>query len=229
MTAYILIVDDEPAIRDMLVFTLGNAGFTTGVADSAASAEIAIAQKQPDLLLLDWMMPGENGKQFSQRLRGQELTRDLPIILLTARASDGDLVAGLDAGADDYISKPFSNAELLSRIKAVLRRSTTKLADDDLVVDKLRLDPLSHRVTVAGNELAMGPTEYNLLQFFLSHRERVYSRGELIDHVWGQNTYIEERTVDVHIRRLREVLSRFGYEPLVQTVRGAGYRFSTRK
>ena len=229
MTAYLLIVDDEPAIRDMLVFTLENAGYKTAVAASAASADRAIAEKLPDLMLLDWMMPGENGKQFSQRLRGQPATRDLPIIMLTARSADHDLVAGLDAGADDYISKPFSNAELLSRIKALLRRTSTQPTSENFVVGELRLDPLSHRVTVADNDLTMGPTEYNLLQFFLSHRERVYSRSELIDHVWGQNTYIEERTVDVHIRRLREVLSPHGYDKLVQTVRGAGYRFSTRK
>ncbi|MBL4621786.1 MAG: phosphate regulon transcriptional regulator PhoB [Immundisolibacteraceae bacterium] len=229
MTAYLLIVDDEPAIRDMLVFTLENAGYNTAVAASAASADRAIAEKLPDLMLLDWMMPGENGKQFSQRLRGQPATRDLPIIMLTARSADHDLVAGLDAGADDYISKPFSNAELLSRIKALLRRTSTQPTSENFVVGELRLDPLSHRVTVADNDLTMGPTEYNLLQFFLSHRERVYSRSELIDHVWGQNTYIEERTVDVHIRRLREVLSPHGYDKLVQTVRGAGYRFSTRK
>ena len=229
MTASILIVDDEPAIRDMLVFTLTNAGYATTVAESAAMAERAIAEQSPDLMLLDWMMPGENGRDFSRRLRGQEATRELPIILLTARTGNKDIVAGFDAGADDYVVKPFSNAELLSRIKAVLRRSSALTSDDSLVVDNLRLDPLSHRVTVADSELAMGPTEYNLLHFFLSHSERVYSRGELIDHVWGQNTYIEERTVDVHIRRLREVLSPFGYDQLVQTVRGAGYRFSIKK
>ncbi len=228
MSAKILIVDDEQAICDMLSFTLGNAGYEVAEAVNARTAELSIAEQKPDLVLLDWMMPGENGVAFSRRLRDQSATREIPIILLTARGTEDDVVTGLDAGVDDYISKPFSTRELLSRIKAVLRRAAPQTVGKTLGVGELRLDPVSHRVTVGDKELAIGPTEYKLLQFFLSHAERVYSRGDLIDQVWGQSVYIEERTVDVHIRRLREALSPFSYDRLVQTVRGVGYRFSTR-
>ena len=228
MSAKILIVDDEQAICDMLSFTLGNAGYEVAEAVNARTAELSIAEQKPDLVLLDWMMPGENGVAFSRRLRDQSATREIPIILLTARGTEDDVVTGLDAGVDDYISKPFSTRELLSRIKAVLRRAAPQAVGETLGVGDLVLDPVSHRVSVGEKELSIGPTEYKLLRFFLSHAERVYSRGDLIDQVWGQSVYIEERTVDVHIRRLREALSPFSYDRLVQTVRGVGYRFSTR-
>jgi len=226
MSARILIVDDEPAIRDMLIFALNGAGFEALIAEDARAAELVIADQSPDLMLLDWMMPGESGASFCRRLRSQSTTRDLPIIMLTARDAEEDVLAGLDAGADDYLGKPFSTRELLGRVKAVLRRTTPHAVGEILAVGELELDPASHRVTVGEQELAFGPTEYKLLQFFLSHPERVFSRGELIDRVWGQSVYIEERTVDVHIRRLREALEPSGYDGRVQTVRGAGYRFS---
>jgi len=226
MSAHILIIDDEEAIRDMLAFALRGAGYQPLVAANAREAEQVIADQNPDLLLLDWMMPAESGVSFCRRLRSQPTTRDLPIIMLTARDSEEDLLHGLDAGADDYLGKPFSTGELLGRIKALLRRSAPHTVGEILGVGDLVLDPVGHRVTVADADLALGPTEYKLLQFFLSHPERVFSRSELIDRVWGQSVYIEERTVDVHIRRLREVLGPFGYDQQVQTVRGAGYRFS---
>lgn len=226
MNPTILIVDDEPAIRDMLTFALTNAGYESLVAADARAAELVIADQSPDLVLLDWMMPGETGISFCRRLRAQAATRDIPVIMLTARDAEEDTLAGLDAGADDYLGKPFSTRELLGRVKAVLRRSSPQLVGESLGVGELVLDPGSHRVSVGDVELAFGPTEYKLLQFFLGHPERVYSRGELIDRVWGQSVYIEERTVDVHIRRLRETLEPSGYDKLVQTVRGAGYRFS---
>jgi len=226
MSARILIVDDEASIRDMLTFALGNAGYEPLTAADARAGELIIADQSPDLLLLDWMMPGENGVSFCRRLRSQSATRDIPIIMLTARDTEEDVLAGLDAGADDYLGKPFSTRELLGRVKAVLRRTTPEVVGEKLGVGELVLDPASHRVTVGGEELAFGPTEYKLLQFFLGHPERVFSRGELIDRVWGQSVYIEERTVDVHIRRLREALEPSGYDQRVQTVRGAGYRFS---
>ena len=226
MSARILIVDDEPAIRDMLTFSLSSAGYEPLVAEDARAAERVIADQSPDLLLLDWMMPGETGIAFCRRLRSQANTRDLPVIMLTARDAEEDMLHGLDAGADDYLDKPFSTKELLGRIKALLRRSAPHTVGETLSVGELVLDPVGHRVTVGDQELAFGPTEYKLLQFFLSHPERVFSRGELIDRVWGQSVYIEERTVDVHIRRLRETLEPSGYDKRVQTVRGAGYRFS---
>ncbi|RLA10736.1 MAG: phosphate regulon transcriptional regulatory protein PhoB [Gammaproteobacteria bacterium] len=226
MNARILIVDDEPAIRDMLTFALSNSGYEPLAAEDARAADLLIADQSPDLMLLDWMMPGETGVSFCRRLRSQSTTRDLPIIMLTARDAEADVLAGLDAGADDYLGKPFSTRELLGRVKAVLRRTTPHVVGEVLRVGDLMLDPASHRVTVGDEELAFGPTEYKLLQFFLSHPERVFSRGELIDRVWGQSVYIEERTVDVHIRRLRETLESSGYDKRVQTVRGAGYRFS---
>jgi two-component system phosphate regulon response regulator PhoB len=226
MSARILIVDDESSIRDMLTFALGNAGYEPLAAADARAGELIIADQSPDLLLLDWMMPGENGVSFCRRLRSQSATRDIPVIMLTARDTEEDVLSGLDAGADDYLGKPFSTRELLGRVKAVLRRTTPEVVGEKLGVGELVLDPASHRVTVAGEELAFGPTEYKLLQFFLGHPERVFSRGELIDRVWGQSVYIEERTVDVHIRRLREALEPSGYDQRVQTVRGAGYRFS---
>lgn len=226
MSARILIVDDEASIRDMLTFALGNAGYEPLTAADARAGELIIADQSPDLLLLDWMMPGENGVSFCRRLRSQSATRDIPIIMLTARDTEEDVLSGLDAGADDYLGKPFSTRELLGRVKAVLRRTTPEVVGEKLGVGELVLDPASHRVTVGGEELAFGPTEYKLLQFFLGHPERVFSRGELIDRVWGQSVYIEERTVDVHIRRLREALEPSGYDQRVQTVRGAGYRFS---
>ncbi|MCB1714269.1 MAG: phosphate regulon transcriptional regulator PhoB [Candidatus Competibacteraceae bacterium] len=222
----ILIVEDEQPIREMLCFALGNAGFNVSEATDAYEAQTQLAQGKPALILLDWMLPGISGIDFARRLKRQDTTRDVPIIMLTAKGEENHKVQGLESGADDYITKPFSTRELIARIKAVLRRSGD---DERLQVAELQLDTASHRVTVSGQTLDIGPTEYRLLHFFMSHPERVYSRSQLLDQVWGSNVYVEERTVDVHIRRLRRVLETFGYDRFVQTVRGAGYRFSEKE
>ncbi|MEZ5591107.1 MAG: phosphate regulon transcriptional regulator PhoB [Gammaproteobacteria bacterium] len=222
----ILIVEDEQPIREMLCFALGNAGFNVSEATDAYEAQTQLAQGTPALILLDWMLPGISGIDFARRLKRQDTTRDVPIIMLTAKGEENHKVQGLESGADDYITKPFSTRELIARIKAVLRRSGD---DERLQVAELQLDTASHRVTVNGQTLDIGPTEYRLLHFFMSHPERVYSRSQLLDQVWGSNVYVEERTVDVHIRRLRRVLEAFGYDRFVQTVRGAGYRFSEKE
>ena len=222
----ILIVEDEQPIREMLCFALGNAGFNVSEATDAYEAQTQLAQGKPALILLDWMLPGISGIDFARRLKRQDTTRDVPIIMLTAKGEENHKVQGLESGADDYITKPFSTRELIARIKAVLRRSGD---DERLQVAELQLDTASHRVTVNGQTLDIGPTEYRLLHFFMSHPERVYSRSQLLDQVWGSNVYVEERTVDVHIRRLRRVLETFGYDRFVQTVRGAGYRFSEKE
>jgi two-component system, OmpR family, phosphate regulon response regulator PhoB len=227
-TQAILIVEDEQPIREMLRFALGNAGYEVTEADDAYQAQRLLAERPPALILLDWMLPGISGLDFARRLKREELTREIPIIMLTARAEEDHKIQGLDSGADDYITKPFSTRELLARIKAVLRRSAPGAADTVLTAGYLSMDTASHRVTLAGQALEMGPTEYRLLEFFMAHPERVYSRGQLLDRVWGRNVYVEERTVDVHIRRLRRILEPHDHEGLIQTVRGAGYRFSTR-
>ena len=222
----ILVVEDEQAIRDMVGFALSRAGFELVEAEDAREAQERLDDGLPDLVLLDWMLPGMSGIDLARRLKRDEYTREVPIIMLTARGEEDDRVGGLEAGADDYVTKPFSPRELVARIKAVLRRAQPEQEDELLVVDQLSLDPASHRVSVENESLEMGPTEFRLLHFFMTHPERVYSRSQLLDCVWGRSTYVEERTVDVHILRLRKVLSKFGYDRFVQTVRGAGYRFS---
>jgi two-component system phosphate regulon response regulator PhoB len=223
----VLIVEDEPAIRDMVAFALTRAGIEPIHASDTRAAQEAIAARVPDLVLLDWMLPGMSGLEFARRLRRDELTRDVPIIMLTARGEEDDRVSGLDAGIDDYVVKPFSTRELVARIKAVMRRSHGETEEGTVELGGLRIDGPAHRVFAGDKPIAIGPTEYRLLHFFMTHPERVYSRAQLLDHVWGGNVYVEERTVDVHIRRLRKTLEPFGLDALVQTVRGSGYRFST--
>ncbi len=227
MRAKILIVEDESAIRQMVCLALSQSSYDCIEAADAAEAQTKILADMPDLILLDWMLPGLSGVEYSRRLRREKLTRDIPIIMLTARTEEHDKVAGLDSGADDYVTKPFSTRELLSRIKALLRRTAPHAAQSQVEIGGLMLDPVTHRVSVHGQSLEMGPTEFRLLQFFMTHPERVHSRERLLDSVWGSNVYVEERTVDVHIRRLRKILTATGHDRLVQTVRGAGYRFST--
>lgn len=223
----ILIVDDEPAIRDMVAFALRKGDFEPILAGDAQQAQSAIADKVPDLILLDWMLPGVSGLELARRWRREELTRDVPIIMLTARGEENDRVGGLDAGVDDYVIKPFSPRELLARIRAVMRRSRDDDEDGSVGIGGLRIDGAAHRVYAGEQPIQIGPTEYRLLHFFMTHPERVYSRSQLLDHVWGGNVYVEERTIDVHIRRLRKTLEPVRLDGLIQTVRGAGYRFST--
>lgn len=227
MPATILVVDDETAIREMLGFVLTQEGYNYQAAADAEQAWQRLNESHPDLILLDWMLPGISGVDLARRLKREPNTRSLPLIMLTARDDEEDKVRGLNVGADDYITKPFSPTELIARVKAVLRRSAPLLSREVVEVDGLKLDPSSHRLSVGGLPLEMGPTEFRLLHFFITHPERVYSRGQLIDHVWGDNVYVEERTVDVHIRRLRKSLEPSGHDRLIQTVRGVGYRFST--
>ncbi len=223
----ILLVEDEPAIREMVCMALERAGFRINVAADAEEAERRVADALPDLILLDWMLPTVSGIELARRLRRDEYTREVPIIMLTARSEEDDRIRGLEVGADDYITKPFSTRELIARIKAVMRR-TQAHGDDGLIeLGGIRLDTASHRVTIETKPVDMGPTEFRLLHFFMSHPERVYSRNQLLDMVWGRGTYVEERTVDVHIRRLRKALSISGQDRYIQTVRGTGYRFST--
>ncbi len=227
MLKRILIVDDEPAIRDMVAFALRKAEYEPVHAADAREAQSAIMDKVPDLILLDWMLPGMSGLELARRLRKEGLTREVPIIMLTARGEENDRVSGLEAGVDDYVVKPFSSRELLARIKAVMRRAHGDGDDGSVALGGLRIDGAAHRVFAGDAPVPIGPTEYRLLLFFMTHAERVYTRSQLLDHVWGGNVYVEERTVDVHIRRLRKTLEPFGLDPMVQTVRGAGYRFST--
>lgn len=222
----VLIVEDELAIREMMKFAFHKSDFSLLEAEDAEQAQIIIMDNRPDLILLDWMLPGMSGLELAQQLKGDANTKDIPIIMLTARGDENDRIRGLDCGADDYVIKPFSPRELLARIKAVLRRSVPD-QDEIIEVGGIKLDHATHRLSISGNKLELGPTEYKLLQFFMTHPERVYNRSQLLDRVWGGNVYIEERTVDVHIRRLRKVLAEHKSEHLVQTVRGAGYRFST--
>ena len=227
----ILVVEDEPAIREMVQFTLARAGFELVEAADGAAARERLAAGGIELVLLDWMLPGESGLDLLAQIKRDPATARLPVIMLTARAESGDKVAGLESGADDYITKPFSPAELTARIRAVLRRAGEALPEggERLVAGGLTLDPASHRVTLDGAPLELGPTEYRLLEFFLRHPERAYTRGQLLDAVWGRDAVVEERTVDVHIRRLRVALEPGGHDRLVQTVRGHGYRFSGRQ
>ena len=226
MLKRVLIVDDEPAIRDMVAYALRKAGYEPAHAADAQQALLAIADRLPDLILLDWMLPGTTGLELARRLRRDQPTREVPIIMLTARGEENDRVSGLEAGVDDYVMKPFSARELLARIKAVLRRAGGEDAQGNVVQGGLRIDGAAQRVFARDEPVHMGPTEYRLLHFFMTHPDRVYTRAQLLDHVWGGNVYLEERTVDVHIRRLRRTLEPSGQDALVQTVRGAGYRFS---
>lgn len=224
-TKKVLIVDDEAPIREMIAVALEMAGYECLEAENANQAHALIVDSKPDMVLLDWMMPGTSGVDFARRLRKDELTADMPIIMLTAKGEEENKIKGLESGADDFITKPFSPRELVARLKAVLRRTTPKGVEEPVSVDGLTLDPISHRVTAEGNPIELGPTEFRLLQFFMTHQDRAYSRGQLLDMVWGGNVYVEERTVDVHIRRLRKALGE-RHDYLVQTVRGTGYRFS---
>ena len=224
----VLVVEDEAAIRDMLAFNLGRAGYEVLPAGSASEARAAIADRYPDVVLMDWMLPDVSGLELTRQLKRDPETRDIPVIMLTARVEEDSRVAGLEGGVDDYITKPFSSRELLARIKAVLRRGS-RVEEEVLTAGGLKLDAASHRVSVEGAEIVLGPTEYRLLFFFMRHRDRVYSRAQLLDRIWGGTVYVEERTVDVHIRRLRKALTQCGYDRLIQTVRGAGYRFSLRE
>ena len=229
----ILIVDDEAAIRDMVSITLDLAGFNSISAANAHDAHVSIIDKKPNLVLLDWMLPGGSGIELARRLRRDDLTANIPIIMLTAKSSEDNKVQGLSEGVDDYVTKPFSPRELVARIKTVLRRIDDKQKNKALQVFDLQLDPTSHRITIEDKPVDMGPTEFRLLKFFLMNQEKVFSRNHIQDSVWGGNVYLEERTIDVHIRRLRKALSSvegatIDYARLVQTVRGAGYRFSVR-
>lgn len=221
----VLVVDDEVAIRDMIAFALDRAGMQVQVASDAKEALVSITRQRPDIILMDWMMPGVSGIELTRRLRREPYTQDIPIIMLTARVTEDDKVAGLEAGTDDYVIKPFSPRELLARIRAVMRRSTHADDQGKISAGDLTLDTISRRVTHLDVEIHLGPTEYRLLEFFMSHAGRAYSRSQLLDHVWGANTYLEERTVDVHIRRLRQALEPAGVSHYLQTVRGHGYRF----
>ena len=224
----VLIVEDERPIRDMIAFGLRRAGFTVREAEDCRAARAQLADQQPDLLLVDWMLPDMSGLELTRQLKRDRATRELPIILLTARAEETDKISGLEGGADDYITKPFSPRELVARINAVLRRASPVAIGERLEFDGLVLDPSSHRVTANDKTVTLGPTEYRMLSFFMSHPERVYTREMLLDRIWGGNVYVEERTIDVHIRRLRKALEAFDMDRFIQTVRGAGYRFSTR-
>lgn len=226
MAATILVVEDEPAIQELITYSLRQA---THVVHSARNAEEALEivnNALPDLVLLDWMLPGMSGVEFARVLRRTTRTKTIPIIMLTARAEESDKVAGLEIGADDYITKPFSPRELLARIKAVLRRRSPEAADDTVEIGGLRLDSAAHRVSANDSEVPLGPTEFRLLQFLMTHAERVYTRSQLLDQVWGDHVFVEDRTVDVHIRRLRKALESVDKDGLVQTVRGSGYRLS---
>jgi two-component system phosphate regulon response regulator PhoB len=228
MATTILVVEDEPAIAELVAVNLSFAGYKVLRAADTIQAETLIRAEQPDLILLDWMLPGSSGVQFAKKLRADDRTRDIPIIMLTARSEEGDKVEGLESGADDYMTKPFSPKELMARIKAVMRRRAPQLTEETVDICGLRLDPSTHRVSGGEQGLDLGPTEFRLLHFFMTHPERVHSRSQLLDQVWGDHVYVEERTVDVHIRRLRQSLSASGHDRHVETVRGSGYRFTAR-
>ncbi len=228
MKARILIVDDEAAIREMVAGALELADFQPLEAGDARTAHAMIVDERPDLVLLDWMLPPVSGIELARRLKSDSTTAEIPLIMLTARSEEDNRIQGLEAGADDYVTKPFSTRELVARIRAVLRRTSAEAAEKKLEAEGLVLDPVSHRVSADEDPVRLGPTEYRLLEFFMSHPERAYSREQLLDQVWGGNVYVEDRTIDVHIRRLRKALAPWRYDRFVQTVRGTGYRFSTR-
>jgi len=225
-TKTVLIVDDEPAIRDMLKVALEMAEYRCLEAKNAYEAQVNITDHSPDLVLLDWMMPEVTGIELLRRWRRNPETKDVPVIMLTAKAEEENLVKGLDTGADDYISKPFSPRELVARIRAIFRRVEAESNDAPISIGDLVMDPAARAVTIAGEPVNLGPTEYRLLEFFLFHQNRAYTRDQLLNNVWGSNVYIDERTIDVHIRRLRKALAPHGYDNCVQTVRGFGYRFT---
>ena len=227
--AKILLVEDEPAIQELVACNLELAGHVATRAESCERALELIRESLPDLVLVDWMLPGASGIELARRLRADRRTQAIPIILLTARSEERDKLTGLEIGADDYVTKPFSPRELNARIRAVLRRRAPQSTDDAVEIDGLRLDPVSHRVTGHGAALDLGPTEFRLLHFLMTHTERVHSRAQLLDRVWGDHVFVEERTVDVHIRRLRQALSQSGHDRLVETVRGTGYRMAARQ
>ncbi len=226
MPANILLVEDEPAIQELIAANLARAGHHVVRAADAETAQRIVRDALPDLVLLDWMLPGMSGIEFARRLRAEERTRAIPIIMLTARGEEQDKVSGLETGADDYITKPFSPRELVARIKAVLRRRAPQATEDAVELGGLRLDPVTHRVSAGEQTLTLGPTEFRLLHFLMTHPERVHSRAQLLDQVWGDHVFVEERTVDVHIRRLRCALEPTAHDRLIQTVRGSGYRLS---
>ncbi|MGL5287433.1 two-component system, OmpR family, phosphate regulon response regulator PhoB [Aeromonas sp. RU39B] len=228
MAKRILVVEDEAPIREMLCFVLEQKGYEAIEAQDFEDGLAKVKEPYPELIVLDWMLPGGSGIQFIKQLKLDEVTRQIPVVMLTARGEEEDKVRGLEAGADDYITKPFSPKELTARLHAVMRRVSPTSIEEAIEVQGLRLDPLSHRVSVEERALDMGPTEFKLLHFFMTHPERVYSREQLLNNVWGTNVYVEDRTVDVHIRRLRKAIEETGHDRLIQTVRGAGYRFSTR-
>ena len=222
----VLVVEDESAIAELISINLRHAGYEVIIAATADQAQAQVDGVLPDLVVLDWMLPGQSGLVLAKRWRAQARTRDLPIIMLTARAEEGDMISGLDAGADDYLTKPFSTNELLARIRAVLRRKAPEALDTMVDVGGLKLDPATRRVSREEREVRIGPTEFRLLHFFMTHPERVHSRAQLLDRVWGDHVFIEERTVDVHVKRLREALDPVGCSRMIETVRGAGYRLT---
>jgi two-component system phosphate regulon response regulator PhoB len=226
MAAKILLVEDEPAIQELLAFNVRQCGYLPVQAEDAATALAHVNRELPDLILLDWMLPGIGGIELAKRWRADPRTRNIPIIMLTARTDERDKVMGLESGADDYITKPFSPRELMARIRAVLRRRAPEMSEETVSVGELSLSPTTHRVAAQGINLDLGPTEFRLLHFFMTHTERVYSRSQLLDQVWGDHVFVEERTVDVHIRRLRQSLEPSGLAGMIQTVRGSGYRFA---
>ncbi|MDP2828413.1 MAG: phosphate regulon transcriptional regulator PhoB [Sulfuricellaceae bacterium] len=236
MAANILVVEDEPAIQELLAFNLQQAGHHVLSAGSAEQAHFLLREALPDLILLDWMLPGVSGIEFARRLKSESFSKSIPIIMLTARGEEQDKIAGFETGADDYITKPFSPRELMARIKAVLRRRAPQMTGEAVEIGGLRLDPSSHRVSghnpkgaqegASAKLIELGPTEFRLLHYLMTHPERVHSRGQLLDQVWGSQVFVEDRTVDVHIRRLRRALEETGLDGLIQTVRGSGYRFS---
>ncbi|HRA78595.1 MAG TPA: phosphate regulon transcriptional regulator PhoB [Burkholderiaceae bacterium] len=228
MNARILVVEDEPAIRELLSVNLRHAGYAVTEAETADQARRLLDAGQPDLVLLDWMLPGQSGIDFAKQLRADPRTAALPIVMLTARAQEGDKLQGFDVGADDYVTKPFSPRELLARVRALLRRATPETSEDPIEIAGLRLEPATFRVFADGTPLELSPTEFRLLHYFMKNPDRVLSRAKLLDNVWGDRVYIEERTVDVHIRRLRLALAPAGHDRLVETVRGGGYRFLPR-
>ncbi len=228
MATKILVVEDEAAVREMICFVLKQSGYDTLEAGDAAEARKHLSSSTPSLILMDWMLPGTSGVELTRELKQDPLTRDIPVFMLTARGEEDDKVRGLECGAEDYVTKPFSPRELAARVKVILRRVAPHATEEMVSTGDLQLDPSSYRVNVGTQEVELGPTEFRLLHFFMTHQDKVYSRSRLLDKVWGTNVFIEERTVDVHIRRLRKALEPHGVDGLVQTVRGAGYRFSER-
>jgi two-component system phosphate regulon response regulator PhoB len=225
----ILIVEDEAAIREMVGFAMRRAGYDLSEAATGHEAQTQVTEKMPDIILMDWMLPDVSGVELIRRFKRDEITKAIPIIMLTARSSEDDKVYGLDSGADDYLTKPFSPKELVARIRAVLRRGDGSPEEEVISIGSLQLNGGSHRVSAGDNEIHMGPTEYRLLKFFMTHQDRVYTRAQLLDHVWGRNAYVEDRTVDVHVLRLRKLLRPHNFHRMIQTVRGSGYRFSAKQ